>query len=898
MGEILRKLWSPLVRVRLSAQRGAVFLQFAIILPMAALVVGALSEPLIVAWNTNRVHHLLSEVAEVARQDSALQKDYWTSVQTNSADYDKFRHGRQKLADALKAALNGSSIQLLPVHHLDKTPNGTREEVLDIAYLPPGSSAYIPELDNAPVNNSHRCLTDVAVFKGLRRESSPPPHKEILGVQIGCPTARQIDPGNIDHSLTSLGEKFPTEVTAVVRIRGLLGTHRLAVSVPFYPRLKGPALKCSPSWSNTINSAWQPPDPRDPSNAAKGCGPSTRIESFTDGCDNSQTKGAQFCFSGCAWTPTSPTQWSDWTTTCGPGERYKLEEDGCGFMRNCTAGNCVESRCIPDCCWTRNYEGSWSTSCGIATRQYNEKDKCNNIRPSSGYYSESTCFGNCNWQRSWTGTCSVNCGGGTRGYSDKDACGISRPGIESCNPQPCPCYYRVNWTLGRYQADTVCGTNDEGCVSGTLTNFCGYNTSFSWQTRGGSGGGNDVAQQYYDRNSGSLPPIFDLFTGASTGTYYVNDTCSSTISSTIDRTLCGTMTVAEYWDSPISLVTKPNSELEATIARFRMNPTLSNPQEVQWFGSEDLPLLVWDPTHQGTIEDGSQLFGSYSFGQKWRNGYEALASLDKDGDGKLSGSELEPLAIWADKNRDAQSQRGEVVTISEFGLEEVFVTPDNIQKDTHRGFIWATRGFTRYTNGKREILPTVDWFTPSGVSATLPIGSADVKAKLSEGSEEATSLSVSAGGKEGSEGLSDSDKDAYSVWRWAVGEDTKAPANEGGWLFVKTLKEGNIEVKSVVVAPVEKNESGVGHLAFVTVLTGTENVGRMKERLVNFAGKRPDQKDPASGISITSRGTIAPDGLTMSGETTQEPFGGSTARKVTYPWRAFLVRRATKPKGV
>jgi hypothetical protein len=36
----------------------------------------------------------------------------------------------------------------------------------------------------------------------------------------------------------------------------------------------------------------------------------------------------------------------------------------------------------------------------------------------------------------------------------------------------------------------------------------------------------------------------------------------------------------------------------------------------------------------------------------------------------------------------------------------------------------------------------------------------------------------------------------------------------------------------------------------------------------------------------------------MSGETTQEPFGGSTARKVTYPWRAFLVRRATKPKGV
>jgi hypothetical protein len=180
---------------------------------------------------------------------------------------------------------------------------------------------------------------------------------------------------------------------------------------------------------------------------------------------------------------------------------------------------------------------------------------------------------------------------------------------------------------------------------------------------------------------------------------------------------------------------------------------------------------------------------------------------------------------------------------------------------------------------------------------TASIGPADVNSKLSDGYGEASSLSVSSEGKDGgSKMLSDSDKDAYSVWRWAVGEDTKAPANQGGWLFMRTRKEGEIEVKSVVVAPVEKNESGVGHLAFVTVLTGTENLGGINERRVDFSGKRPDQKDPASGVSITSTATIAPDGLTMSGQTTQEPFGESTARKVTYPWRAFLVRGAKKPK--
>ena len=38
----------------------------------------------------------------------------------------------------------------------------------------------------------------------------------------------------------------------------------------------------------------------------------------------------------------------------------------------------------------------------------------------------------------------------------------------------------------------------------------------------------------------------------------------------------------------------------------------------------------------------------------------SLALLDTNHDGKLSGKELDALALWFDKNRDGVSQPGEV----------------------------------------------------------------------------------------------------------------------------------------------------------------------------------------------------------------------------------------------
>ena len=52
----------------------------------------------------------------------------------------------------------------------------------------------------------------------------------------------------------------------------------------------------------------------------------------------------------------------------------------------------------------------------------------------------------------------------------------------------------------------------------------------------------------------------------------------------------------------------------------------------------------------------------------WENGYRALAVLDADGDGWLTGAELEGLAVWADANGNGVVDAGELNSLSELGI--------------------------------------------------------------------------------------------------------------------------------------------------------------------------------------------------------------------------------------
>ena len=82
----------------------------------------------------------------------------------------------------------------------------------------------------------------------------------------------------------------------------------------------------------------------------------------------------------------------------------------------------------------------------------------------------------------------------------------------------------------------------------------------------------------------------------------------------------------------------------------------------------DAGWLVFDPQQTGQITSALQMFGNVSFWLFWDNGYQALASLDDNGDGVLSGAELKGLAIWQDANRNGRCEPGEVRPLAAYGI--------------------------------------------------------------------------------------------------------------------------------------------------------------------------------------------------------------------------------------
>ena len=89
--------------------------------------------------------------------------------------------------------------------------------------------------------------------------------------------------------------------------------------------------------------------------------------------------------------------------------------------------------------------------------------------------------------------------------------------------------------------------------------------------------------------------------------------------------------------------------------------------------SAKTPWLVLDKNDNGSIDDGSELFGSMSVlgsGARARNGFVALSELDSNGDQRVSASDegFERLALWRDRNQDRQSSPDELESLAESGI--------------------------------------------------------------------------------------------------------------------------------------------------------------------------------------------------------------------------------------
>jgi hypothetical protein len=102
------------------------------------------------------------------------------------------------------------------------------------------------------------------------------------------------------------------------------------------------------------------------------------------------------------------------------------------------------------------------------------------------------------------------------------------------------------------------------------------------------------------------------------------------------------------------------------------------------------PWLTLDRNSDGLIGDGSELFGSLTpltSGAHARNGFEALAELDSNGDGVIDARDAvwAALRLWSDRNGDRVSDPTELTTLTDSGVESISLQYLNSPRCDSRG---------------------------------------------------------------------------------------------------------------------------------------------------------------------------------------------------------------------
>ena len=126
----------------------------------------------------------------------------------------------------------------------------------------------------------------------------------------------------------------------------------------------------------------------------------------------------------------------------------------------------------------------------------------------------------------------------------------------------------------------------------------------------------------------------------------------------------------------------------------------------------DDAFLVLDRDGNGSIDSGKELFGDQHGAA---NGYEELAKLDSNKDGKIDANDTAytELKLWADMDGDGESDEGELKTLAEMGVTSIstqYTGKLGQKHDEHGNDISLESTFTRVVDGEEKTLKTVDAF--------------------------------------------------------------------------------------------------------------------------------------------------------------------------------------------
>lgn len=115
-----------------------------------------------------------------------------------------------------------------------------------------------------------------------------------------------------------------------------------------------------------------------------------------------------------------------------------------------------------------------------------------------------------------------------------------------------------------------------------------------------------------------------------------------------------------------------------------------------WIKSDD-GFLVLDRDGNGEINGGRELFGDQTIlqnGTVASNGYEALAELDDNKDGKIDNQDgkFADLRIWRDLNQDGLSSERELFGLEQLGIKSLNLVYSNINIQDSSGNIVSRKG--------------------------------------------------------------------------------------------------------------------------------------------------------------------------------------------------------------
>ncbi len=401
----------------------------------------------------------------------------------------------------------------------------------------------------------------------------------------------------------------------------------------------------------------------------------------------------------------------------------------------------------------------------------------------------------------------------------------------------------------------------------------------------------------------------DTLKGCALGSLVMaKDGCSMILQSDVNQR-CGTSTETikfyGYSDTPISLVldSSYNIHNNISIVEFPLSERVST-RFWTWKGSSKAPLLVYDPAHTGRIESAKQLFGPSTFGgvgnqaqfkpvsfsgdtpRYWKHGFEALGSLDANRDGKIAGEELSPLALWFDADQDAVSDAGEVRTLEEVGITELFYTPDSI--DHKNRSIEVARGFTRVVDGVRTSGRSIDWGS-EGSDSQLELMKKHVEfsppAQSGLGVDRASDVvSETSANEQGDESKKPSDKrelpGSDGLWSWSLSGDDEINGRTG--YFALTTRNGKVSGSTF-----SELMFGYQEGAYITPLEVLQ--------FNRFKGKQDFDESGASTLTfsvsvrdgvIENTAEMSKDGLSMTGSSVATFESDQGTKVVRYSWKA------------